>query len=111
MKDELSGKIMSEFVTLRAKTYAYKQMYGGEDKKYKGIKKCVVKKTLRFDDYHKCLVDGKDVYRQQMMIRSSKHNVHTINVNKIALNRCDDKRIIQEDGISTLVRGHYKTKN
>ena len=108
MKDELSGKIMTEFVALRAKTYAYKQIDGSEDKRCKGIRKCVVKKTLRFDDYYNCLISGKDVYRKQMMIRSYKHEINTINVNKIALNRCDDKRIIMEDGISTLSRGHYQ---
>ena len=108
MKDELGGKIMTEFVALRAKSYAYKQMDGEEDKKCKGVKKCVVKKTLRFDDYKKCLDDGKNVYRQQMMFRNKNHDVFTMNVNKIALNREDDKRLIQEDGVSTLARGHVK---
>ena len=45
MKDELGGKIMTEFVALRAKFYAYKTLKKKEEKKCKGIKKCVVKKT------------------------------------------------------------------
>ena len=44
MKDELGGKIMTEFVVLRPKLYSYKVLDGSEDKKCKGIKKCVVKK-------------------------------------------------------------------
>ena len=40
------------------------------------------------------------------MFRSTKHEVHTIEVNKIALNQDDDKRIAKKDGISTLARGH-----
>ena len=40
------------------------------------------------------------------MFRSSKHEVHTIEVNKVALNRDDDKRISKKDRISTLARGH-----
>ena len=57
MKDELGGEIMTEFITLRPKMYAYKT--GGserlgassaEPKKCKGIKKCVVKKMLSFED-------------------------------------------------------------
>ena len=60
MKDELGGKIMTEFVALRPKLYAYRQLDGEEDKRCKGIKKCVVKKTLGFDDYKKCLFDQVD---------------------------------------------------
>ena len=40
------------------------------------------------------------------MFRSTKHEVHTIKVNKVALNRDDDKRIIKKDGIGTFARGH-----
>ena len=46
MQDELGGKIMTEFVALRPKLYAYRKLDGIEDKKYKGIKKCVVKRSL-----------------------------------------------------------------
>ena len=44
MKDELGGKIISEFVTLRPKIYSYQNDDGKEDKKAKGTKKCVIKK-------------------------------------------------------------------
>ena len=40
------------------------------------------------------------------MFRSTKHAVHTIEVNKVALNRDDDKWISKRDGISTLAHGH-----
>ena len=40
------------------------------------------------------------------MFRLSKHEVRTIEVNKVALNRDDDKRISKRDGISTFARGH-----
>ena len=72
----------------------------------KGIKKCVIKKTLTFDDYKNCLLANLgNVYRSQLMFRSTKHEVHTIEVNKVALNRDDDKRIAKKDGISTLAHG------
>ena len=83
-----------------------------EDKRCKGIKKCMVEKTLGFDDYKKCLfdpVDGvgksKRIFRQQLMFRSRKHEVHTVEVNKVTLNRDDDKGIAKKDRISTLARG------
>ena len=106
MKDELGGKIMTEFVALRPKLYSYKKLDGSEDKKCKGIKKCVVKKTLTFEDYKTCLFNDSTEYRSQLMFRSSKHEVHTIEVNKVALNRDDDNRISRKDRISTFVRGH-----
>ena len=40
------------------------------------------------------------------MFRIKKHEVHTVEVNKVALNRNDDKRIAKKDRISTLVHGH-----
>ena len=48
MKDELGGEVMKEFVSLRPKTY---RVGNSEPKKCKGIKKCVVKKTITFEDY------------------------------------------------------------
>ena len=105
MKDELGGKIMTEFIALRPKSYAYKYN-SKEEKKCKGIKKCIVKKSLKFDDNVNCLWNGTNDYRSQLMFRSTKHGVHMIKVNKIALNRDDDKRIIKKDGISSFTRGH-----
>ena len=106
MKDKLGGAIMTEFMALRPKLYSYKKLDGLEDKKCKGIKKCIVKKTLTFEDYKICLFNDSTEYRSQIMFRSSKHEVRTIEVNKVALNRDDDKRIFKKDQISTLARGH-----
>ena len=108
MKDELGGKIMTEFVAIRSKMYAYRKIDGKEDKKCKGIKKCVVKKTLGFDDYKKCLFGpvGNSIYRSQLMFRKRNHEVHTVEVNKVAFNRNEDKRIAKKDGVSTLACGH-----
>ena len=106
MKDELGGKIITEFVALRPKLCSYKKLGGSEDKKCKGIKKCVVKKTLTFEDYKTCLFNDSTEYRSQLMLRSAKHEVHTIKVNKVALNHDDDKRISKKDEISMFTRGH-----
>ena len=106
MKDELGGKIMTDFVALRPKLFSYKKLDGSEDQKCKGIKKCDVKKTLTFEDYETCLFSDSTEHRSQLMFRSAKHEVHTIEVNKASLNRDDDKRISRKDGISTYARGH-----
>ena len=106
MKDELGGTIITEFVSLRPKLYSYKKLDGSEDKKCKGIKKCVVKKTLMFEDYKNCLFKDSTEYRSQLMFRLIRHEIFTLEVNKVALNKDDDKRIAKKDGISTLARGH-----
>ena len=93
-------------MALIPKLYSYKKLDGLEDKKCKGIKKSVVKKTLTFEDYKACLFNDSTEYRSQLMFRSAKHEVHTIEVNKVTLNRDDDKPISRKDGISTFVRGH-----
>ena len=54
MKDELGGKIMTEFVVLRPKTYSYLTDDFVEDKKAKGTKTCVIKRRLKFNDYKDC---------------------------------------------------------
>ena len=46
MKDELGGKIITELVTLRPKTYSYLTNDGREDKKAKGTKKCIIKRMI-----------------------------------------------------------------
>ena len=99
---------MKEFITLRPKMYAYK-VGSSESKKCKGIKKCVVKKTISFKDYKNCLFGGESSYRSQLMFRSSKYEVRTLEVNKLALSRDDDKRITV-DGIASLARGHWVTR-
>ena len=107
MKDELGGEIMTEFVTLRPKTYTYKTG-SAESKKCKGIKKCVVCKTISFKDYKACLFGGGSSYRSELMFRSLRHGVKTLEVNKLALSRDDDKRITV-NGMNSLARGHYMT--
>ena len=44
MKDELGGKIMTDFVALRPKLYSYKKLDGSEHKKCKGIKNALSRK-------------------------------------------------------------------
>ena len=97
---------MTEFVALRPELYSYRKLDGAEDKKCKGIKKYVIKKSLTFEDYKACISNPDAIQRSQLMFRSTKHEVHTIEVNKVALNRDDDKWISMRDGISTLARGH-----
>ena len=107
MKYQLGGKIMTEFLALRTKIYAYRKIDREvEEKSCIDTKKCLVSEGLIFDDYKNCLSDSETVYREQMLFENRKHEVYTINKHKITLNRDDDKRLVQADGITTLARGH-----
>ena len=106
MKDEAGGKIIEGFVELRAKLYSYKMFEGKEEKKCKGIKKAVIKKQISFDDYVECLFSKKLQMRKINVIRSHQHEIFSETVNKIALSADDVKRIIMDDGISTLSFGN-----
>ena len=106
MKDELGGEVMKEFVSLCPKMYSYR-VGNTEPKKCKGIKKCVVKKTITFEDYKKCLFESRNIHKSQLLFRSDKYEVRTLEVNKLALNSQDNKRI-SIDGIASYAMGHYK---
>ena len=108
MKDELGGKIITEFVTLRPKTYSYLTDDGKEDKKAKGTKKCVIKRMIKFDDYKNCLLKDEILLKSQQRFISKKHDVYTEDINKIALSN-DDKRIVSSDKITSYPYG-YKGK-
>ena len=109
MKDELGGKIITEFVTLRPKTYSYSTDDGKEDKKAKGTKKCVIKKMIKFNDYKTFLLKDEVLLKSQQRFISKKHDVYTENINKVALSNNDDKRIVSSDKITSYPYG-YKGK-
>ena len=104
-KDELGGKIMTEFCALRAKAYAYKLDDDTEMKKAKGTKKCIVKRELMFENYKDALFNDKIIIRSQQRFRSDHHRVCTEEVNKIALSSDDDKRIQTIDKVTTFPYG------
>ena len=110
-KDEAKGKNIKEFVGLRAKLYSFKMEKGKENKRCKGIKKAVVEKSIRHEDYKTCLETGKEQLRRQNIIRSYEHEVYTEEVNKIALSATDDKRYLLKDSFDTLAWGHHKIKD
>ena len=104
-KDELGGKIMTEFCALRAKAYSYKLDDGTENKKAKGTKKCIVKSELTFKNYVDCLFNDKTIIKSQQRFRSDHHRICTEEVNKIALSSNNDKRLQTSDKVTTYPYG------
>ena len=106
MKDETCGKQIIDFVGLRPKCYSLKVDEGGGTKKCKGVKKSVVKKRMAHEDWVRCVEDQKPQMQEMVCIRSQKHSVSTVVVNKIALSANDDKRKLMCDGVSTQALGY-----
>ena len=104
-KDELGEKIMKEFCALRAETYAYLMEDDNKVKKAKGVKKCLIKRRLMFENYKDSLFNNKTIMRSQLRFKSDHHNVYTEEVNKIALNSNDDKRLQTFDRVTTYPYG------
>ncbi|KAL4126927.1 hypothetical protein QTP88_011125 [Uroleucon formosanum] len=113
--DEVDGNIITEFCALRAKSYAF-HMYskdddrvGGVKIKAKGIRQHVVKNHMTLEDHKKCLFGqaGVEAYRDNISIRSYKHQLLTIKTKKLTYNNYDDKRVVLDDKIHTLAHGHY----
>ena len=88
-KEELGGKIMTEFVDDDT-----------EMKKTRGTKKCIVKRELIFKSYKDALFNDEVIMRSQQRFRSDHHRVCTEEVNEIALSSNDDKRIQTFDNVT-----------
>ena len=110
MKDELNGEALLEFVGLRAKSYAFRKQENDEikeEKKLKGIQKCVVKTNINFEHYKAALMDRKTHIASTCSLRSHLHEIRTLAINKVATGPYDDKRYLMNDGISSIPYGHY----
>lgn len=127
--DELKGEIIKEFAGLRSKMYCVRIDATDEKnpegidkmKKAKGVKGCVVKNHIKFEDYKSCLENHSIVVKDQTSFRTKLHQMYTIQQSKIALSPDDDKRYIMRCNqcktgacascnFETLAHGHYKIK-
>ena len=112
MKDELGKKIMTEFASLRPKTYVYLTDNNNENKKTKHTKSVSKHQCLEVtqletkinqsknnkldmnslrENHEEFIKNNKLILNSQQRIRSEKHNVFTEKVNKVALSANDHK--------------------
>ena len=93
-KDEAAGKQITHFVGLHPKLYSFKIEEKGETRKAKGVRKNVIKNSLSFEVYKKCLFSEEEVMKEMNILRSQNHEIFSMTVNKVALSANDDKRLI-----------------
>ena len=107
-KDESNGVPIIEFVGLKSKMYSYIKDDDKGIKTAKGIKKVVIIKDIKHEDYKNVLLNNKQLDHKMKTIRSHKHQLGSYEINKVSLSYFDDKRYILNDGIHSLAYGHYK---
>ena len=105
-KDEMGGKIMTEFAGLRSKMYALRVERGKELKVAKGVKKYIIEQDLDFTDYDTCLEQNVCMENEYKSIQSEKHKVSTTHRTKMTLSPFDDKRYLL-NMVDSLPYGHY----
>ena len=76
MNDKLGGKIITEFVTLRPKTYWYLTDDCKEDKKAKATKKMRNKRMIKFNDYKNCLLKDEVILKSQQIYKQKTRRIH-----------------------------------
>ena len=90
MKDELNGKIMTDFIGLKPKSYCYKVFdEKKEHKKSKGVVKHKVFSELNYNKYLDTLNRNLKETVNFNSIRSKNHQLYSINQTKFALSKYD----------------------
>ena len=75
-------------------------------RKAKGVKKNVIKKQIKHEQYKKALFKNEQMWHGMKMLRSDGHEMYGIHVNKISLSPFDSKRWIADNGVNTRAYGY-----
>jgi hypothetical protein len=112
-KDETSSKPITEFVGLRPKMYSFTTLREAnsdstcEKMRAKGIQRAALKR-IRHEDYLRQLRAPEENRLTNRRIGSHLHKLYTYEFPKRGLCAFDDKRYIEDGGITTLAHGHYR---
>ena len=110
-KDETASKEIVEFVGLKSKMYSFSVKDSDKNlieiKTAKGVKKNVIEKNLKLEQYKHVLFQNEQLEHEFRNIKSEKHKVFTSHEKKISLSPFDDKRYLLNN-VQSLPYGHYK---
>ena len=106
MTDECAGRPIAEYIGLRPKMYSILEANGDNTKKAKGVKKYVVKKHIRHNQYREALFEKTTFHHSMNVLRSERHRIYGQHLHKVSLSPFDSKRWIAENGVETLAYGH-----
>ena len=101
MKDEMSSKIIAEFVGLRSKMYSIVTVDDEKLVRAKGVNR-----ELMHSEFTDVLFDKKVVRHYMKRILAKRNKIGTYDISKISLSCFDDKRFVLDDGVNSLAYGH-----
>ena len=105
----MNSQPIEEICALKSKVYSIQVADHLLDKKVaKGVASVALKKRITHDDYLRVLRSNDVVRAEALTIRSERHQIYTMAIGKRALDAVDSKRVVLNDGISTLPFGHYQ---
>ena len=108
MKDEAVGSPITEFVGKRITMYSYiKDDNEGGVRTDKGVKKSVIKKIIRHDNYRGVLFNSRKLHLNMKGIRSVNHQPQSYQIKKVSLSCFGNNRYLLEDQIESYAYGHY----
>ena len=90
--------------------YSYLKDNNTGSKTPKGIKRNIIKATIKHEHYKETLFRNRQIYHTKKTIRSSNHQLGSYELNKVSLSCFDDKRYIHDNGITSYAYDHYKIK-
>ena len=104
-----------EFAGVRAKCYSVLKVDGGSDRKFKGVKKCVVERDVLHEQYRAVVLDpatglsnGEPVHVQQHRIISREHHLMQVKEYKKSLAPCNDKVFVHDPPYRSRPLGHWR---
>ena len=108
LKNETGSNLILEYVGLRAKMYSLLCLDNKEKRVCKGVQKSVINKELRHELYKECLFTDSLFRHEMTQIKSKKHRLYTMHLNKISLSQYNDKRYILPDKCLLMVNKNTK---
>ena len=71
----------------------------------------MTKNELSHKNYRDVLYTGSRMYSNMKAIRSVRHQLYTIEINKVSLSAYDDKRYLWDDGVNSYAYCHYRSNS
>lgn len=103
-KSETGCKLVTRFIGLRSKCYAFETEGSNDTIKCKGVSRAF-KDKIPVSNFEKCIKNIASVYVTQYGMQSKNHLIHIVRNSKLAFSSYDDKRYVLSCGVHTLPFG------